>query len=294
MEHDPDERSSNGAAPRESDRPPVGEPLVVSRHNPAARPAADGEGSRPEIGGTRIEPAIDPHRGRRDHLDGSVALVTSASGELGAALASELVDRGARVLLLDDDLGGLIETVDALAPGRTVPVRCDLGSDADVDAACEFVSRTAAIDLVLHVAADSATGGEARGDVAADGAEGGNEGGMEGGDVGAERAGLDERYRSSVRGPLALFAGLAAALAPSPRVLVVGRTPEVDADTLQRVAPSLVLEHLPRVDGMSVGSADCGSDLRVEVFAEAVVDLLVRDDLSIERATFGGAAALGR
>lgn len=269
MEHDPDERSDSGVAPRQSDsdRPPVGEPLVVSRHNPGARPAAAGttptESLRP-----RPDPAAEQTGDHHDQLDGRVALVTSAAGELGSALAAELVDRGARVLLVDEDLGDLVRTVDGLASGRAIPVRCDLGSAAEVDSACEFVGRIAAVDMVLHV--------------------------VPGPGEGTASTDLDDRYRSTVRGPLVLFAGLVAALTPSPTVLVVGRTSGVDSDTLDRAVPSLVLEHLPRVDGMRVGSADCDADLGAEVFAEVVVDLLVRDDVSIERATFGGVADLGR
>ncbi len=63
--------------------------------------------------------------------------------------AAEMVGRGARVLLVDDDLDGLLDVVDSLAPAAAVPVRCDLG--LDVAAACDFVTRSTAVDVVVHV-----------------------------------------------------------------------------------------------------------------------------------------------
>jgi hypothetical protein len=270
MEQDPEELASS-AAPRqsESDRPPVGEPLVVSRRNPAARPAGvDGAETGPAAS-TRLDEQPADRRVPPADLDGRVALVTAATGELGGALAAALVDRGARVLLVDHDLGGLVEAVDALAHGRAVPVWCDLSSDSAVESACEFVARAATLDVVVHV------GEEAR---EADG-----------------RRALEDRYRTSVRGPLALVGGLAPSLAPSARVLLVGRPADPGADALDRAAPELVREHLPVADDVRVARAECGADLLPDVFAGAVVDLLARDDVVLERvalaAPAGGAAA---
>ncbi len=263
MEQDPEELAA-GAAPRqsESDRPPVGEPLVVSRRNPAARPAGIDVTSaevtsvarRPEAG---PEPSSEPVA----DMDGRVALVTAAAGDLGGALAAELVERGARVLLVDRDLGGLVDAVDGLAQGRAVPVLCDLGSDDAVEAACEFVTRAATLDVVVHVA-----------------------------DRSAVDDGLDERFAAAVRGPLSLVSGLAPSLAPSARVLLVGRSVAEDADTLDRAATDLVREHLPVGDGVRVGHAECGPDLDPDVFAGTVVDLLARDDVVLEHLALDGPA----
>ncbi|UDY34675.1 SDR family NAD(P)-dependent oxidoreductase [Dermatobacter hominis] len=261
MEQDPEELAA-GTAPRqsESDRPPVGEPLVVSRRNPAARPAgADGAAAEPAAApAARTDDAPDASAARRAELDGRVALVTAAAGELGGALAAALVDRGARVLLVDHDLGGLVDAVDALAHGRAVPVWCDLTSDAAVASACEFVARSATVDVVVHVGEAAQPDAEVRPD-------------------------LEDRYGSTVRGPLALVGGLAPSLAPSAQVLLVGPPVPADADALDRVAPELVREHLPVADDVRVARAECGPGLAPGLFAGAVVDLLARDDVALRQ-----------
>jgi hypothetical protein len=268
MEQDPDELAT-GAAPRqsESDRPPVGEPLVVSRRNPAARPAAPdrarGGAARRTMGGVAAAPDGAPDRAAP--LDGRVALVTSAASELGAAMAAALVDRGARVLLVDRDLGALVDAVDDLAWGRAVPVWCDLGSPAAVASACEFVTRAATVDVVVHVGDDP---------VSSDG----------------ERPGLDDRFGTTVRGPLSLVDGLGPALAPAARVLLVDRPVPPDADALDRVAPELVREHLPVAEDVFVARAACAPALSPERFADAVLDLLARDDVVLQDVSFDAVA----
>lgn len=261
MEQDPEELKGS-AAPRqsESDRPPVGEPLVVSRRNPAARPAGveavDPAGdSASSIG---PDPLTERRPEHRPALDGLVALVTGAAGELGTALAWELVDRGARVLLVDEDLDDLLDLTDALAFGRAVALRCDLRSESDVSAVCGFVSRAAKVDVVVHV------GGGGAGDVGSDVA-----------------SALDHRYRSEIRGPLALIEGLGSALGSAPRVLLVERH-DTDRDSLSAAAPAVLREHLLVVGGVEVSGAVCGADLDADVFADAVVDLVSRDDLALD------------
>ncbi len=277
MEQDPEELKS-AAAPRqsESDRPPVGEPLVVSRRNPAARPAGaepvDPPAAGPAVGDAELPDELPD--ARQLDLDGRVALLTGATRELGTALAWELVDRGARVLLVDDDLAELLDLADALSLGRAVPVRCDLRSESDVSAACDFVGRSAIVDLVVHVADDLA------GDVTADDEEPS--------DVTAE---VDDRYRTRIRGPLTLVAGLSSALGPTLKVLLVERGGEHDA--LSAAAPAVLREQLPTVAGTQVATATCGVDLDAAVFARAVVDLLAGDDHELDALQLSGPRAAG-
>lgn len=260
MEREPDELA---ATPHQSDadRPPVGEPLVVSRHNPGARPAWTGSADVPA---GAAEPAAAPVAS----MEGRVAVVTAATGALGVALAAEMVGRGARVLLVDDDLDGLLDVVDSLAPAHAVPVRCDLGSDADVAAACDFVTRSTAVDVVVHVGRRDGEGDDA-------------EVRPVGRDV------LDDRYRADVRGPLGLIDGLSPVTGSAPTVVLVD-PPRSTRDPWGSVATDLVVEHLPVHDGLSVTRATCSEDLDPAEFAGAVIDLLGRDDVGVSRVELVG------
>lgn len=268
-EHDPEEVAGT-ASPRQSDdRPPVGEPLVVSRRNPAARPAGKAAPVDAHVNGagrasTVAAPAVDP---RSVQLAGRVAVVTSAAGELGSALAAELVGRGARVMLVDDDLVGLLEVADSLSFGRVVPVRCDLGSDDDVTAACAFVSGSTTVDLVVHV-------------------DGPDPEDPANGSVGL--VALDARYRRSVRGPVALLDGLAGSFAPSSQVVLVGPSSGDASVAFAGAAPDVVRAHLPVVDGSHVMSVECGAGLGAGAVAGTLMDLLVRDDVMLDRVTLLG------
>ena len=266
MEREPDELA---ATPHQSDadRPPVGEPLVVSRHNPGARPAWTGSADVPA---GAAEPAAAPVAS----MEGRVAVVTAATGALGVALAAEMVGRGARVLLVDDDLDGLLDVVDSLAPARAVPVRCDLGSDADVAAACDFVMRSTAVDVVVHVGRREGDGDDADADA-------------EVRPVG--RNALDDRYRADVRGPLGLIVGLSPVTASAPTVVLVD-PPRSTRDPWGSVATDLVVEHLPVHDGLRVTRATCSEDLDPAEFAGAVIDLLGRDDVGVSRVELVGPA----
>mgnify|MGYP001328130603 CR=1 FL=1 len=266
MEREPDELA---ATPHQSDadRPPVGEPLVVSRHNPGARPAWTGSADVPA---GAAEPAAAPVAS----MEGRVAVVTAATGALGVALAAEMVGRGARVLLVDDDLDGLLDVVDSLAPAHAVPVRCDLGSDADVAAACDFVTRSTAVDVVVHVGRREGDGDDADADA-------------EVRPVG--RNALDDRYRADVRGPLGLIDGLFPVTGSAPTVVLVD-PPRSTRDPWGSVATDLVVEHLPVHDGLRVTRATCSEDLDPAEFAGAVIDLLGRDDVGVSRVELVGPA----
>ncbi len=287
-EQDPED-VTGAAVPRQSDdRPPVGEPLVVSRRNPLARPARAGAptsaATSSDERGPKATPAVAAVVDQRSvQLDGQVAVVTSAAGELGAAFAAELVGRGARVMLVDVDLAGLLDVADTLSFGRVVPLRCDLGSDADVVAACDFVSRAGPVNLVVHVdESGDGSAGRSAGDGsggAADGAAGGR--GL---------AGLDDRFRSAVRGPVALFESLAGSFGPSPLVVLVQDSAAGSADALAGAATSVVRDHLPSVDGMRATSAARGQDLGADAFAAAVLDLVLRSDALLEHVALVGAA----
>lgn len=261
MEREPDELA---ATPHQSDadRPPVGEPLVVSRHNPAARPAWT-EADEGSVGAPNRAAATVAS------MDGRVALVTAATGPLGVALAAELIGRGARVLLVDDDLHGLLGVTDALDPARAVPVRCDMGSDTDVSAACDFVARCTSIDVVVHV---------------------GRVGTDRGSDApGVGRDALDDLYRTDVRGPLGLIDGLSPTMGPTPRVLLVD-PPRRSHDGWSEVASDLLADHLPVGAGLRITRAACGDDLDPAVFAAELVELLGHDDVGVARVDLVGPA----
>ncbi len=87
-------------------------------------------------------------------LEDRLVVVTGASGLLGGAFVTELVERGARVCLIGRDLDALRDTTSALGPDApTALLRCDLASAEDVDSACDFVDRIGQpVDLLVHAA----------------------------------------------------------------------------------------------------------------------------------------------
>ncbi|MGW5237295.1 SDR family NAD(P)-dependent oxidoreductase [Monashia sp. NPDC004114] len=86
-------------------------------------------------------------------FDGLVAVVTGGASGIGAAVVAELVDRGARVGILDLDPTGVTET-DTVAVAR-----CDVGDDDSVRAAVEaVVGRFGRLDVVVNNAGIGAQG----------------------------------------------------------------------------------------------------------------------------------------
>lgn len=245
LESEPDEGGGVPGSPRLSDRPPVGEPLVVSRRRGARQPA---------------EPAVPVPTGP---LAGQVGLVTGAAGELGLAFVDALVDRGARVLLLDRDLDGLRSAASRLpSDDRGVVLRCDLGSVADVEAVCDFVRMAGtSVDLVVHAASTDP-----------------------GGDEDTVEA-LDHQYAVGVRAPVLLATHLASSMAPSAGVLVVDREPPPgDAGAVARRAVLASarqgLVELLRsglvADGVHLLSASCSPTSDAGEFASVVLDAACR------------------
>jgi NAD(P)-dependent dehydrogenase (short-subunit alcohol dehydrogenase family) len=138
----------------------------------------------PRFGALDDPRSTPPHpTGDRDLL-GRLAVVTGAAGMLGAAIAGELVARGAHVCLIGRDPDALRQTVDGLAPGaHTAMLRCDLASVEDVESAADFVERIGEpVDLLVHAAGMYAPTTIARGTVEE----------------------LDEHYLLDVRGPYLL------------------------------------------------------------------------------------------
>lgn len=86
-------------------------------------------------------------------IAGTRALVTGASGGIGAAVATALHERGATVLLHGRRHGALAALADAL-PGAEV-VTADLADAGDVASLAE---RAADVDLAVHAAALPGTG----------------------------------------------------------------------------------------------------------------------------------------
>ena len=82
---------------------------------------------------------------------GLTAIVTGGASGIGAAIASELRDRGASVAILDLDPSG--------APEGTLAVEANVGSDDSVRAAIEVVANTLGrIDIVVNNAGIGAKG----------------------------------------------------------------------------------------------------------------------------------------
>ncbi len=73
-------------------------------------------------------------QGNRDGiLDGKVALVTGAAGEIGAATIKLLAERGARIVAVDRDADGLKRAVEALpASAEALSIVADVTSEDDV------------------------------------------------------------------------------------------------------------------------------------------------------------------
>jgi len=205
-------------------------------------------------------------------MAGRVGLVAGAGGELGAAFAAELVERGARVLLVDERLDDL-RAVAADLPGddRAVVLRCDVASVADVESVADFVRCGGmTVDLVVH-----ATDGEL---------------------VGADRsavgvlASIERQLAVAVRGPSLLATHLSSTLAPSADVVLVGRDPssvdaaaighEVVAGTTSGVA-RLLRDGLLGAD-VRVLAARCDAGTDAAAAASAVLDATApRDGSSV-------------
>lgn len=96
----------------------------------------------------------------RRHFERKVALVTGAASGIGKALASELVDRGAMVVVSDIDGPAVVAVAEELerraggniaSPTRAIPAVLDV---TDADAVAELVARTArehgGIDLIFN------------------------------------------------------------------------------------------------------------------------------------------------
>ena len=147
------------------------------------RPVFGAPGVRPD------EPAPDPDR----PLRGRLAVVTGGAGLLGAAMAVELGARGADICLMGHDADELRQTLSTLGPDvRSLMLRCDLATGADVLAAVDFVSRIdRPVSLLIHAAGLQAPATIAAGSVES----------------------LDEHYLWNVRGPYLLTQSLMGSLA---------------------------------------------------------------------------------
>jgi 3-oxoacyl-[acyl-carrier protein] reductase len=89
-----------------------------------------------------------------DGLDGRVALVTGASGALGAAVARELDSAGVRLALHYSSGRARAEAVQASLSQRSVLVEADLSSWEQTDAAAEEVSGALGpVDMLVNCAA---------------------------------------------------------------------------------------------------------------------------------------------
>src|SRR3954469_7201502 len=87
-------------------------------------------------------------------FDGRVVVLTGGSRGLGLVMARQLVDEGARVVLLGrdlDELGGAREERDGRGRGEVMTIRCDVRRRADVRAAVDMVlDKYRAIDVLIN------------------------------------------------------------------------------------------------------------------------------------------------
>jgi len=269
--HEPEPGATPGTGPgsRPSDTPPVGEPLVVSRRNPSARPpvAPDVVAAGADIP-VRSDRAVEPEQLTQlsPPMAGEVVLVTASGGALGRAIARELDSRGARVLLLDPDPAALVATLDSLPAGHAVPLLCDLALEGAVASVVEFVRRATSIDAIVHVTAEVP--------VAADAAH----------VDGPDSTDLTRRLRSRVVAPIELVDGLGDALSDDAPVVLIRDVGS--SSVLDRVAPDLVREQLG--NRCRVCDVDYDHDLVPGRVAEVLADLLVLDDVAVERLVLVG------
>lgn len=173
-------------------------------------------------------------------LDGRLALVTGASGLLGAAMAVELSRRGADLCLLGRDLPGLLEVVDDLGDGaRAAVLRCDLAIADDVIDAVEFVARLdRPVDVVVHAAGQQAGASFVDGDVES----------------------LDEHYLLNVRGPYLLTQQVLGLLRPGSATCVFFSSPDEPG-----AAPGDVHHAITRAASLALAD-----ELRVEASVRGV------------------------
>ncbi|MDA7419189.1 SDR family oxidoreductase [Xenophilus arseniciresistens] len=85
-------------------------------------------------------------------LEGRIAVVTGAAGGLGAAIAQQLAERGARVALLDlpSTLPGLREAAGRL-PGRCIALACDIADEGSVQAtASQLRAQLGPCDILVN------------------------------------------------------------------------------------------------------------------------------------------------
>ncbi|AXT86135.1 dehydrogenase [Aeromicrobium sp. A1-2] len=84
-------------------------------------------------------------------IDGSVAVVTGASGGIGSALAQRLLEHGASVVVTDLDDGRVTTTVaelERIAPGRVAGLAGDCSVEADIRAVLDLAAeRFGPVDL---------------------------------------------------------------------------------------------------------------------------------------------------
>ena len=168
---------------------------------------------RPVFGVDPSSRAPEPGAGSVERpLEGKLAVVTGATGLLGAMVAAELAGRGARVCLLGRSINELRETARRCG-GASAMLRCDLASADDVADAADFVERIGApVDVLVHAAGVRASATVSDGSLES----------------------LDEHYLLNLRGPYLLTQRLLGSLSAARGQVVFfasSSRPDLAADT---------------------------------------------------------------
>ena len=95
-----------------------------------------------------------------NRLDGKVALITGAAGEIGAATVKLMIARGARIVAVDRDKAALMRLSDELErPAELIPIEGDVTDEGSV---AGFVARERESPLAKSISSSTMPGSRGR------------------------------------------------------------------------------------------------------------------------------------